>query len=150
MTSASALQFPWADPPPPGSVIDVAPGIKWLRMPLPFALNHINLWLLEDDEGWVAVDTGVGLAPTRELWTKIFDAEFGGRPITRVLVTHFHPEPIDNDGWLVDRWGVDLWCTQAEWLSANLACQRNGAELERRLAHYRSHGFGAHAIDEFR
>lgn len=145
------LDHPWPAPPPAGSAIDVAPGIKWLRMPLPFKLDHINLWLLEDGAGWTAVDTGIGLEPTRELWTRVFATELQGRPISRVIVTHFHPDHMGNAGWLCDRFRVDLWCTQAEWLSANLAWrQRNGDDLDRRLTHYRSHGFDEGAIEQFR
>jgi glyoxylase-like metal-dependent hydrolase (beta-lactamase superfamily II) len=120
-------------------------------MPLPFALNHINLWLLEDEGGWVAVDTGIGLADTRALWEPVFAAELDGRPLTRVVVTHFHPDHMGNAAWLTERWGIDLWCTQAEWLTAQLAWRsRNGGELERRLAHYRRHGLGDAAIAGFR
>ena len=64
----AALTFPHVAPPAPGAFIDIAPGIKWIRMPLPFALDHINLWLLdepatEDDprDGWTVVDTGFGV-----------------------------------------------------------------------------------------
>lgn len=35
------LQYPFAEPPPPGKLREVAPGVYWLRMPLPFALEHI-------------------------------------------------------------------------------------------------------------
>ena len=55
----AALRFPFADAPAPGTLQDVAPGVKWLRMPLPFALNHINLWVLDDGDGWTLVDTGI-------------------------------------------------------------------------------------------
>jgi glyoxylase-like metal-dependent hydrolase (beta-lactamase superfamily II) len=145
------LTHPWPAPPEPGDAVVVAPGIKWLRMPLPFALNHINLWLLEDEGGWAIVDTGIGLRPTREAWERVFARELGGKPITRVVVTHFHPDHMGNAGWLIDRWGVDLWCTQAEFLSAQLAWRDGeGADLERRLAHYRRHGFDEAAIASFR
>jgi glyoxylase-like metal-dependent hydrolase (beta-lactamase superfamily II) len=145
------LTHPWTAPPEPGDAIVVAPGIKWLRMPLPFALNHINLWLLEDEGGWVIVDTGIGLRPTREAWERVFAGELGGKPVTRVVVTHFHPDHMGNAGWLVDRWGVELWCTQAEFLSAHLAWRDgDGADFERRLAHYRRHGFDEAAIENFR
>src|SRR6266480_3649667 len=115
------LDHPWTEPPRPGTAIDVAPGIKWLRMPLPFQLNHINLWLLEDREGWTVVDTGVGLEETRALWERVFTGTFGGRPLTRVVVTHFHPDHMGNAGWLAERWRARLWCTQAEWLYAQWA-----------------------------
>ncbi|PYM36477.1 MAG: MBL fold metallo-hydrolase, partial [Candidatus Rokuibacteriota bacterium] len=82
-----SLEHPWVEPPAPGAVVDVAPGIAWLRMPLPFQLNHINLWLLEDGRGVTVVDTGVGLGDTRALWERIFAGPLRGRPITRVLAT---------------------------------------------------------------
>src|SRR2546426_2388661 len=147
----AGLVHPWREPPVPGTAITVAPGIKWLRMPLPFKLDHINLWLLEDDDGWTVVDTGIGLEPTREAWARVFASELDGRPISRVIVTHFHPDHMGNAGWLGDRWGVDLWCTQAEWMAANLAWgHRDGPDLDRRMAHYKSHGFDDAQIDDFR
>src|ERR671911_1894936 len=117
----TALEHPWAEAPAPGTTITVAPGVRWLRMPLPFQLNHINLWLLDDDDGVAIVDTGIGLPETRAAWDALFASELEGRPVTRVIVTHFHPDHMGNAGWLVERFGVDLWCTQAEWLTARLA-----------------------------
>jgi glyoxylase-like metal-dependent hydrolase (beta-lactamase superfamily II) len=120
-------------------------------MPLPFKLDHINLWLLEDGAGWTIVDTGLGLEPTRQLWEEVFAAELDGRPVTRVVVTHFHPDHMGNAGWLTERWGTDLWCTQAEWLTAQLAWQsRAGTDVDRRLAHYRRHGVAAEVLGELR
>jgi glyoxylase-like metal-dependent hydrolase (beta-lactamase superfamily II) len=145
------LTHPWSAPPAPGEAIVVAPGIAWLRMPLPFALDHINLWLLEDDGGWAVVDTGVGLPATRAAWERVFATRLEGKPVSRVIATHFHPDHMGNAGWLVDRWGVDFWCTQAEFLSAQLAWrQRGGADMEKRLTHYRRHGFDEAAIEDFR
>src|SRR6266850_293704 len=80
------LDHPWTEPPAPADIREVAPGIFWLRMPLPFQLNHINLWLLEDGPGWTIVDTGVGLDDTRALWERIFATHLDGRPVRRVLV----------------------------------------------------------------
>ena len=59
------LNFPVATPPAPGETVPIAPGVYWLRMRLPFALNHINLWLLEDGPGWTIVDCGYALDETR-------------------------------------------------------------------------------------
>jgi glyoxylase-like metal-dependent hydrolase (beta-lactamase superfamily II) len=147
----AGLVHPWADPPAPGRAITVAPGIRWIRMPLPFALDHINLWLLEDDGGWTIVDTGIGLPDTRELWERVFANELDGKPVTRVIVTHFHPDHMGSAGWLVERWHVELWCTQAEWLTAQLAWRaRNGTDVENRLALYRRHGCAEDLIAEFR
>src|SRR5437870_2098080 len=136
-----APDHPWTEPPRPGAAIDVLPGIKWLRMPLPFRLDHINLWLLDDGPGWTVVDTGIGLEETRALWERVFAETLDGRPLTRVVVTHFHPDHMGNAGWLTERWRAGLWCTQAEWLYAQWAwLSRDAATLERRLAHYRRHG----------
>jgi glyoxylase-like metal-dependent hydrolase (beta-lactamase superfamily II) len=147
----TALDHPWTAPPAPASSITVAPGVKWLRMPLPFALNHINLWLLEDGDGWALVDTGIGLPETRAIWQQLFASELDGAPLTRVIVTHFHPDHMGNAGWLVARTGVDLWCTEAEWNAARMASATQGShDVERRLVHYRRHGFDDAAIDGFR
>src|SRR6266446_115365 len=98
-----APDHPWTEPPRPGAAIDVLPGIKWLRMPLPFRLDHINLWLLDDGPGWTVVDTGIGLEETRALWERVFAETLDGRPLTRVVVTHFHPDHMGNAGWLTER-----------------------------------------------
>jgi glyoxylase-like metal-dependent hydrolase (beta-lactamase superfamily II) len=126
----SGLSFPHAAPPPPGSVIDVAPGVRWLRMPLPFALDHINLWLVEDGAGWAIVDTGLASDATKELWEHIIATQLGGRPVTRVIVTHFHPDHMGLAGWLTERLGVELWATETEWLQARLASLDDRPALE--------------------
>jgi glyoxylase-like metal-dependent hydrolase (beta-lactamase superfamily II) len=150
-TEASEIVHPWVEPPAPGSALDVAPGVRWVRMPLPFALDHINLWLLEDEGGWAIVDTGIGLAETVELWERVFADELGGKGVTRVIVTHYHPDHMGNAGWLTERFRIDLWCAQAEWLTAQLAWRRRGgADVEQRISHYRRHGFGDEALEKFR
>jgi glyoxylase-like metal-dependent hydrolase (beta-lactamase superfamily II) len=115
-------------------------------MPLPFALNHINLWLLDDGDGVTVIDTGLGLPDTRALWEQIFANELGGKPITRVIATHFHPDHFGNTGWLTERWGVELWCTQAEYQAAVLACVARG-KGGKMLEHYRRHGVAGDALD---
>jgi glyoxylase-like metal-dependent hydrolase (beta-lactamase superfamily II) len=136
-----AIDHPWSEPPAPGTTIEVAPGVAWLRMPLPFQLNHINLWLVEDGPGWAIVDTGVGLPDTRTLWEQIFAGRLGGRPVTRVAVTHFHPDHMGNAAWLMQRWGTDLWCSQAEYLITQMAWRTGEArDNAPRLQHYRRNG----------
>jgi len=105
--------------PEPGSAMRVAPGVHWLRMPLPFELDHINLWLLEDDGGWTIVDTGIGNKTTRALWERLFDSAFRGLPVRRVVVTHYHPDHAGNAAWLCDRFGVPLWMTRGEFLTVH-------------------------------
>jgi glyoxylase-like metal-dependent hydrolase (beta-lactamase superfamily II) len=146
----TALDHPWDAPPAPGTTLTVAPGIRWLRMPLPFALNHINLWLLDDGAGITVVDTGLGLPDTRALWERIFTHELGGTPITRVIATHFHPDHFGNAGWLTERWNVDLWCTQAEYMAAVIACNARALRMDRHVEHYRRHGIAGEALDRLR
>src|SRR5207244_7956327 len=98
-----ALDHPWTEPPRPGAAIDVLPGIKWLRMPLPFRLDHINLWLLDDGPGWTVVDTGIGLEETRALWGRVFAETLAGRPLTRVVVGHCDRYNRGHGGGLAER-----------------------------------------------
>ena len=119
MTPEQVLDYPFADPPDSGAAREVAPGVHWLRMPLPFVLNHINLWLLEDGADWVIVDSGVATDETRALWDRILVERVDGRRVSRVLVTHCHPDHAGNAGWLTDRLGAPLWMSQAEYLTAH-------------------------------
>ena len=115
---APALTFPVPQPPPAGTWHAIAPGVFWLRMPLPFALDHINLWVLQDGAGWTLIDTGLNSDVTRGLWEQLFQESFGGRPVQRLIVTHYHPDHFGLAGWLVQRFGVELWMTEAEYLTA--------------------------------
>lgn len=95
----------------------LADGVGWTRSPVPGSLNHINLWLLDDDDGGVAiVDTGLGIAPAREAWDAVFAGPLAGRTVTRIFCTHFHPDHLGLAGWLAERFGVHLWMTRGEWL----------------------------------
>jgi hypothetical protein len=111
-----SLEYPWPETPPPGETIAVAPGIHWLSMPLPFQLDHINLWLVEDEGGWTVVDTGIGDHKTRALWEALF-AKF--HPVKRVILTHYHPDHAGNAEWICKRFGVEMWTTQGEYLTAH-------------------------------
>jgi glyoxylase-like metal-dependent hydrolase (beta-lactamase superfamily II) len=124
------LQFPVATAPTPGETVPIAPGVHWLRMRLPFALNHINLWLLEDGPGWTIVDCGYALDETREAWERIFADGLGDRPVRRIIVTHYHPDHIGNAAWLTERWQAPLWTTEKEWLHARMHAQEPGAATE--------------------
>jgi glyoxylase-like metal-dependent hydrolase (beta-lactamase superfamily II) len=111
----SSLDYPFPAVPAPGTTLEVAPGIHWLSMPLPFQLDHINLWMLEDDGVCTIVDTGIGNAETRSLWDKILEK----KQVRRVIVTHYHPDHAGNAAWLCKRFGAELWMTQGEYLTAH-------------------------------
>ena len=125
----SKLDYPLGDTLPAiGAVIEVAPGVRWLRMPLPFALDHINLWLLRDRaddgrDGWAIVDCGVANDTTRTAWEQVFAHHLDGLPVLRVIVTHMHPDHIGNAHWLTERWGCRLWISATDWNAARLASQ---------------------------
>src|SRR5438132_2458061 len=101
----AVLDYPFATPPGLGEAIEVAPRIFWLRMPLPFALDHINLWLIEEADGWTQIDCGYGSSETRVLWERHFAGTLGGRPIKRIIATHCHPDHVGNAAWLGERFG---------------------------------------------
>jgi glyoxylase-like metal-dependent hydrolase (beta-lactamase superfamily II) len=125
------LHFPVATSPSAGETITIAPGVEWLRMPLPFALDHINLWLLEDGPGWTIVDAGYAMPETTAQWDRIFAGRLRGLPVTRIIVTHHHPDHIGLAGWLSERWQAPLWTTEKEWLFARLMSR--GADDSRKL-----------------
>ncbi len=123
------LEFPLAAPPPPGEMVAVAPGIFWLRMPLPFALDHINLWLLEDGPGWTIIDTGYGSPETKALWERLFAGRLRSFPVTRIIVTHFHPDHIGLAGWLCEKTGAPFFMTEKAWLYARVSRESEGADF---------------------
>jgi glyoxylase-like metal-dependent hydrolase (beta-lactamase superfamily II) len=122
----SALHYPLGETlPEPGRTVEVAPGVLWLRMRLPFALDHIHLWLLRDRidgrDGWSIVDTGIADDATRAAWEQVFANELQGLPVLRVIVTHMHPDHIGNAQWLCERWGCIPWISATDWNAARMA-----------------------------
>ena len=115
--STNTLRYLFDDVPAPGQLREIAPGVQWLRMPLPMALDHINLYLLEDEDGWWIIDTGIAVGPTQDLWEQVFAEALGDKPVKAVLSTHYHPDHIGMAGWLCERWQVPFYMTQAEFLS---------------------------------
>ena len=132
-TYEAALHYPFGDTlPATGTTLDVAAGVRWLRMPLPFALDHINLWMLRDNlggqDGWTIVDCGVDNAATRAAWEQLFATALDGLPVLRVLVTHMHPDHIGLAHWLCERWTTPtrdgrLWVSATDWNAARVASQ---------------------------
>ena len=132
-----SLAYPFPEVPAPGTTLEVAPGVHWLSMPLPFQLDHINLWLIEEDDGWTVVDTGIGNEQTRALWERILHQ----KTVKRVIVTHYHPDHAGNAAWLCQRYGVELWMTQGEYLTAHaVRSSTAGYTTEAVLSVFRKNG----------
>jgi len=136
------LTFPFPDYPAPGTAIEVAEGIFWISTPVPFVgLKQVNLWLLRDDNGWTMIDCGYNRADVHTLITQIWDRVLGGRPVTQLIVTHFHPDHAGNSGWICEKWGLRPRMSHGEWLTANLAVLNlNTDHVQRRATFYRRHG----------
>jgi len=114
--------------PPPGGAEEIAPGVFWVRLALPYALDHVNVWLLDEGDGFTLIDTGHGDEATRAAWETLSASLLRGRPIRRVLCTHHHPDHLGLAGWMAARWGAELWCTRTEWLEARAQTLRTLAE----------------------
>lgn len=106
--------------PEPGQPIELAPGLGWARLPVPGSLKHVNLWLIEDGDGLALVDTGLDIPPCREAWEALLSGPLAGRALTRIIVTHFHPDHVGLAGWLSERFAAPLWMTREEWLFARM------------------------------
>ena len=142
MKIVDGLRFPFPEAPSPGTLLEVAPRVHWLRMPLPYALNHINLWVLDDGHGWTVVDTGLGTSETRALWEQIFEGPLKGKPLLRVICTHFHPDHMGLAGWLAEKYQVPLWATKKEIKAARTTFEQNEKMMAPILTeHYGRAGF---------
>ena len=124
------IRFPFAEPPLNGGFLEVAPGILWVRFRLPFLLNHVNIYLIEDDGGWAVLDTGLGNDETRAAWEGLFDTVLAGRRITRLICSHFHPDHLGLAGWLTKRFSCPLAMTRVDFLTTLAVQTRSFAANE--------------------
>jgi glyoxylase-like metal-dependent hydrolase (beta-lactamase superfamily II) len=165
----STLNYPFDPAPRAGQAMQIAPGVLWIRMPLPFRLDHINLWAIQDDAGWAVVDAGIRSEETAAAWRTLFETSLHKRPIRRVFVTHMHPDHIGMAGWLTRRFRCRLWTTRLEYLNCRVLVSDSGrdappdgvdfykragwsdAAIERYLARFGDFGKHIHALpDSFR
>jgi glyoxylase-like metal-dependent hydrolase (beta-lactamase superfamily II) len=153
------LSYPLGDTLPAlGATLEVAPGVRWLRMKLPFALDHINLWLLRDRidgvDGWTIVDCGIANDETRAAWEQVFANELGGLPVLRVVVTHMHPDHLGLGHWLTQRWNARLWISATDYNVARMASSATtatGVGGDSAATFMRSHGLvDADSLDKIR
>jgi len=128
----STIRYPFDAPPAAGDTRQVSTGLHWLRMPLPMALDHINLYLLEDSGGLWLVDTGLGDKTTRIHWENLFQGTFAGQSPQAVLCTHMHPDHLGQAGWLCRHWNIPLHMSLGEYMSARVfqeAVGENGNDV---------------------
>lgn len=143
-----SLHYPHPVPPAAGELIEVAPGVFWLRMPLPFQLDHINLWLLRDGDGWTIVDTGFPDDEVRATWLQIIERLDG--PVKRLIVTHFHPDHLGLATWLMEQTGAELCMTSGEFLTAHAVWHEVGGHGARFMVEqFRQHGLDAEHLARF-
>jgi glyoxylase-like metal-dependent hydrolase (beta-lactamase superfamily II) len=144
----SALTFPFAVAPEPGILTGVAPGIQWLRLPLPYRLDHINVYLIENDGDWTIFDTGLGTDTSKETWQAILAGPLQGQRLKSLIVSHFHPDHVGLAGWLCERYGLELTMPRPEYLHTLLlqyAPADYGEEVFRPF--YQRHGLSAEATE---
>jgi len=147
----SGPDYPWTEAPEPGRTLEVGEGVRWARMPLPAVLDHINVWLLEDGPEWTLVDTGVETPPTVEAWDRVCAETMAGRPATRVICTHMHPDHIGMAGALCRRFGAALWMTRLEYVTARMLLADTGRPApEAGVDFYRRAGWDEAGLERYR
>jgi len=155
------LSYPCGEPPAPGQVREVAPGVLWLRMPLPFALNHINLWAVADEDaqgpGWAVIDTGTKTPDALAAWRQLIadDGPLAATPqgarITRVFCTHMHPDHVGMAGWLTRKFQCRLWMSRLEYLTCRTLVSDTGREApDDAIRFYQQVGWPEEALDVYR
>jgi glyoxylase-like metal-dependent hydrolase (beta-lactamase superfamily II) len=147
------LDYPCGDAPAPGQAHDIAPGVLWLRMPMPMRLDHINLWAIRDGDGWAAVDSGMQTPETAAAWRALFASggALAGGGLTRLFVTHMHPDHIGMAGWLTHKFGCQLWMTRLEYLMCRvLAADTGRAAPGEAIDFYRKAGWSDDDLEVYR
>ncbi len=135
------LTYPVAATPGSGEVVQVLPGIYWLRLPIPFELKHINVWLLEDGDAYTLVDTGISSGKTCQAWEQVFKNVLNDKPIRRIIVTHFHPDHFGLARWLCERSGASYYASEETLAHTNfLLTTENEENADTRAAFYQQHG----------
>jgi len=151
MNTATKPQYPFSEAPPLGTFKEIADGVHWLRMPLPFRLDHINLWLLEESDGWTIVDTGLATEDTTELWLKLSPIVSSKKPVKRLIATHMHPDHIGLAAWLCRHSGAEFWMSRSEYMHCRILLADSNREApEEAISFYRAAGFSDQQLRYYR
>ncbi len=144
-----ALRYPWEAAPERGAATEVAEGVLWMRLPLPMKLDHVNVYALDDGDGWTVIDTGFASNLSREIWTSLLTGPLAAKPVKRVVVTHHHPDHVGLAGWFQSDHGAELVTTRTAWLfSRMLMLDRQEVLPEETIAFYRSGGMDPDILEE--
>lgn len=147
----AALVYPFDAPPAPGGSLEVAPGVHWIRVPLPYTLDHINVWAIAEPDGWAVVDTGVRTDAATAVWRDWLQRDSARPGVTRVFVTHLHPDHVGMAGWLTRTNDCRLWMTRTEYFNCRVAVADTGLEApEDAIRFYRQAGWSTASIDLYR
>jgi glyoxylase-like metal-dependent hydrolase (beta-lactamase superfamily II) len=150
------LSYPYDDKPKMGEATEIAPGVMWMRMPLGGALSWINVWAIAEETadgggGWAIVDTGIGGAETRNAWRATLAGPLGGKPVTRVFVTHMHPDHIGMSGYLTRKFDTRLWITRLEFMTCRSLAADTGREAPAdAITFFRAAGWDEDALDTYK
>ncbi|WP_120632508.1 MBL fold metallo-hydrolase [Ruegeria sp. EL01] len=142
-----AIRYPWPEPPASGEAVEIAEGVLWMRLPLPMALDHVNVYALDDGDGWTVIDTGLSSKKTRDIWETLMAGPLAGKPVNRVVVTHHHPDHVGNAGWFQSDHGAELVASRTAWLFARmLMLDVQESWPTETLDFYRSSGMAAEVL----
>ena len=150
LMTSRAIELLTETPPPTGELREIAPNLFWARLPLPMRLNHVNLWFMREEDGWLVVDAGLDAAVCRDAWKALLAGPLGGQPIRRLVLTHGHPDHVGLAGWLTERFDCSFAATRTEWLFANWRHgqhQRGFGKGLRRF--FAAHGAAPEIIERF-
>lgn len=147
----SELVYPYPEGPAPGELVEVASNVYWLRMPLPMSLNHINLYLIRDDDGWTVIDTGIRGPETRDIWLEIFSDKLDNLPVKQIICTHMHPDHTGQAGFLHQYWQAPLLMSYSEYYQARvMVSQMQGGDHWQMSEHYLRNGIEESFMEEMR
>jgi glyoxylase-like metal-dependent hydrolase (beta-lactamase superfamily II) len=146
----STVEYPLPIPAR-GQFTEVAPGVRWLRLPMPYRLNHINVWALDDGDGWTLVDTGIRTEEVASVWDGLVSAPPLDGPLKRILVTHMHPDHIGMAGWLARKYDAPLWISRLEYLACRVLVSDTSRDAPPdALRFFREAGWGPASLDGYR
>ncbi|MFZ5965264.1 MBL fold metallo-hydrolase [Thalassococcus sp. BH17M4-6] len=144
--AGDVIRYPWAEPPAEGTATEVAEGVLWMRLPLPMKLDHVNVYALDDGDGWTLIDTGFHSRRTVGIWQRLLNGPLAGKPVHRVLITHHHPDHVGLAGWFQGQ-GARLLATRTAWLFARmLTLDAQDRPTEETLTYWRRCGMDAEIL----